>query len=741
MKTGTTEVKKAVCMWCHSHCPVSVHLKDGKLEKIEEPLQHPLKEMLAPVVRACPRARAASEWVYHPDRLRFPLKRAGERGAGKWQQISWDQALDEIAAKLGQIREKYGAEAVASARGTHRSHDEYRARFLNLFGTPNLVGAAGSVCFAPLNEVGCAVLGWPVGHTGPHPEKSKCIMLIGANPEQAWRRGWQAILVALKNGAKLIVIDPRRTVPASRADIWLQLRPGTDTALLMSLINVIIEEKLYDQQFVEKWCIGFDELAQRAKDYSPEKMAEVTWVPADKVRAAARLYATTKPASTHSMMGVEHTYTSIQALHARFILPAITGNLDIEGGDLFHGPPPIIPEYRVELGEKLSPKQKAKMLGSDRFPLFSAKGYDLIQENVERVWGSRMLRYRHCFGHAPTLFRAILTEKPYPIKALITLANNPMVSQPNTRLIYEALRKLELYVVMDFWKIPSAELADYLLPAASWLERPGIHSLSDTTPFAEAGVAALSPFKEGEYDRRTDYEFWRGLGIRLGQTEDWPWKTLEEAYDYRLSPLGLTLEEYVKKGGYNRPPAEEKKYLKKGFGTPSGKVELASSILEKMGHDPLPHYYEPPESPFSTPKVARDFPLVLTTGGRFLPMYHSEHRQIPSLRRQHPDPLVQINPQKAKELGIADGDWVWIETPRGRIKQKCQYFTGIDPKVVHAEHGWWFPEQPGEDPSLHGVWQSNINVITDENPDHCNPISGGWPLRGELCRVYKVEET
>jgi anaerobic selenocysteine-containing dehydrogenase len=194
-----------------------------------------------------------------------------------------------------------------------------------------------------------------------------------------------------------------------------------------------------------------------------------------------------------------------------------------------------------------------------------------------------------------------------------------------------------------------------------------------------------------------------------------------------------------KKDGIDFPPDEYKKYESMGgFGTPTGKVELYSTIFEKWGYDPLPHYEEPKESPLSTPELAKEYPLMLITGGRFQPYFHSEHRQIESIRKRRPEPLVQIHPETAKKLGIEDGDWVWIETPRGRVRQKCTYFDGIHPQVVHGEHGWWFPEIPGEAPWLGGVWESNINVVVDDDPNRCNPISGGWPLKTALCKVYKV---
>ncbi len=736
---GEVQVRKTICMWCHDHCRVAVHVKDGQLLKVEEDREHPRSKLLKPTVRACPRARSAAEWFYHPDRLRYPLKRAGERGEGKWQEISWNEALDEIARKLEEIKRETGAEAIATSSGTYRTHDEYRRRFFNLLGSPNCIGQ-GHICWGVSNMVSAAISGLCYNAVGPHAGVTKCMLLMGTNPRQGERGSWYVILKAKKRGAKLIVVDPRYTEPAQWADIWLKLRPGTDCALLMGMINVIIKEGLCDKEFVEKWCYGFDKLAERAQEYPPEKVAEITWVPADQIREAARMYATNKPAASYNYMGVEQLANVVEAIHARFILPAVTGNLDVRGGDIGRPPTPqYVGENETELSDSLPLEQRRKQLGADRFRLLSLAGYDLIQENVQRVWQRRMSQTHHCFAHAPTVFRAMLTGTPYPVKALITLANNPMVTMPNTKLVYRALKSLELYVVVDFWLTPSAELADYVLPSASWLERPCISTACDTANFIGGGVAPLPSLKEGEYERRTDYEFWRGLGIRMGQEEHWPWKDLEEAYDYRLAPLGYSLGQFVaEKGGHTSFPIAFKKYEKVSFATPTGRFELYSTILEKLGYDPLPRYYEPPEGP-AKPELAKEYPLILITGGRFLPMYHSEHRQIDSLRKQHPDPIAQINPLKATELGIEDGDWIWIETPRGRVRQKCRCFDGIDPNVIHAQHGWWFPELPGEEPWLHGVWESNINVLTSDDPEHCNRISGGWPLRAMLCRVYKVK--
>jgi thiosulfate reductase / polysulfide reductase chain A len=723
------EVKKTTCMWCHSHCQVELYVKNGQLEKVEEDKSAAEHDKALRQVRACPRAQAAAEWVNHPDRLNYPLKRAGEKGEGKWQQIDWEQALDEIAEKLKKIKDRYGAEAIASTAGTLRTNDEFRYRFHNLLGSPNIIGT-GLNCYGPGYVAAAATWGHPVVNFEISPT-TKLIMMLGVNPDQADPRQWRGVSTAVNAGAKLIVVDPRRTALAQKAAIWLQIRPGTDCALNMSLINVIINEKLYDKEFVDNWCYGFDKLTERAQDYPPEKVAEITWIPAERIRETARLCATIKPACIYHMLGLEHQANVIEAVLARNILTAITGNLDVAGGlPLDYGP---MTSWEWEAIERLLPEQERKEIGCDKFKLQDIVGHNALNEYAIKKWARTGIIH----AHGPMVYRAAITGKPYPVRAMLTTISNPLLTIPNTKMVYKALKSLDLYVVMDFWMTPSAELADYVLPAASWLERPV--ALLTGVRYCSLGEAALPAQVEGKYDRRPDYALWQGLGVRMGQEKDW-WPNFEKALDSIMATTGHGFYEFIRKNGHSIiGPREERKYEKTGFGTKTGKCELYSTLLERLGYDPLPKFYEPPESPISTPELARKYPLILINGGRFLPMYNSEHRQIDSLRKQHPEPLIQINPETATRLGISDGDWVWIETLRGRVRQKCQFFDGIDPRVVHAEHGWWFPELPGEEPWLHGVWESNINIVTDDNPDVCNRINGGQPLRGLLCKVYPVK--
>ena len=729
------ELKKVICMQCHNACRLAAEVDGDRLLSVEPDETFPGTKSSYPITKGCPRRRNAVEYFYHPGRLNVPLKRTGGRGENKWRQISWDDAFAEIGARLRKIIERHGPEAIATTSGTGRTHDEIRQRFFNLLGSPNHTGA-GQICYGPFCVMSHVLFGWrlfPVVR-----ENTRCILLWGGGGPRYWDVFWKAAVKARKErGAKIIVIDPRGIDSVKQADLWLQIRPGTDCALALAMINHIIQKELYNKPFVEKWCHGFEDLRKRAGHYPLDKVAELTWVPADKIQQAAEWYATLGPAVTNHGMGIEHLPGAIETLHAHFLLSALCANVDAKGGDVFTTPyPGLIHEQEIAAHDRLSGAQIEKTLGIDRFRLMSRKGFDLVQTPVQRVYGNEAYNRTsyEAFAHGPTLYRAMLTGKPYPVRGMITLSSNPMVTAPNTRLVYEALKRLDLYVVADFFMTPSGQLADYVLPATTYLERPWLWTYSGIVGSERALPKGIS----GKHDRRDDYDIWRGLGLQLGQQADWPWESLEDLYDFRLKPLHLTFREFMGQGGFLSSPKEPRRYEKTGFATTTGKIELSSIILQSLGYDPLPEYKEPPESPYSRPDVAKDYPFILITGGRHQPFYHSEHRQVPSMRKMHPEPIVQIHPDTAVSLGIKDGDWVFVESPRGKITQKCQIFDGLNPRVVHVQHGWWYPEEEGAEPSLYGIWKSNCNVLTDDDPDICNPISGGWPLRTLLCKVTKA---
>ena len=701
----TTTVLKSVCRMCHGGCGVLVHVRDGEVVKLQGDPDSPLSQG-----RMCPKGRAGIEQLYHPDRLTYPMKRAGERGGGRWERISWDTALDIIAGKIEELRAAYGVESVAVGTGTGRHHFAHVIRFANALGTPNWCEPGTAQCFIPRIVTGVMTYGdLPVcdyyGDVNP-----ACVLAWGHNPVVSGPDGEIQFRVrdCLARGAKLIVVDPRRTAMAERADLWLQIRPGTDAALALGMLHVIVEEGLEDRAFVERWTVGFDRLAERLLAYPPERVADITWVPADAIREAARLFARTKPAALEWGVALEQTPNCLQTVRAVGLLPALTGNVDVPGGWVLgmH----LVPEPDL-LAERLSVEMRAKRMGADRYRVLAGP---------EAFFPS---------AHAPTLFEAMRTGEPYPVKAFLVFGNNALTTYAESKRVRGALLALDFLMVMDLYMTPTAELADLVLPAASWLEVDQVVPLPFIANNVVLGQQRAVRIGECRQDEEVFIDLARRLGLEAGT------EPLADVFRTQLRPLGIDFAELVERGSVTAP-IRYRKHEDGGFGTPSGKVELASSYLEALGYDPLPFYVEPPESPMSTPELAEEFPLILTTGGRSQYFFHSEYRQLPSLRRRHRDPMVEIHPETAQRYGIGADDWVWIESPRGRIRQKARLTDGIDPRVVHVEHGWWFPEEASPD---HGVWRSNANLLTNGGPPY-DPAMGTYQLRALLCRIGPVRE-
>jgi anaerobic selenocysteine-containing dehydrogenase len=715
-KPANSEVRRALCFGCWLQAGVLATVENGKVVKLKGEPGHPVNQGWI-----CERSKAFIEHLYHEDRLNAPLKRAGKRGEGKWEKIGFSEM--------------------------------FKVRFMNLFGSPNHANA-GQWCSVVSRQIHAAVYG--AGASRAVKEPCKCAVIWGGNPAEAFACIFPQHVKAKRKGTRYIVIDPKYSETAARlADHWLKLRPGTDAALALGWLNVIIEENLYDRDFVQKWCHGFDQLKERVKQYPPKKVAEITWVPPEQIVQTARLYATSNPAAIiwgvkSDMQGVN--VTSIT--HAKCILRAISGNLDVIGGDMLSGPCEKA-NYGalMEQMDLLPAEQRKKQLGAEDHKLWCFPGYEMVQEVAKPYWYDKGLSAGFLPGcHEPSIWTAILDQKPYPVRGLICGACNPLIAYPNTKRIYEALKSanLELFIVAEQWMTPSAMLADYVFPITNWLEHPQMYTqtFQGSGSAAAMGQRVVQPLGE----RRSDFEFYRGLGVRLGQKNDWR-PNLEKEWDYCLEPLldELNLkssEEFAVKKRFWSPPAVEKRYEQidpvtgkpKGFATPTGKVELYSTIFEKLGYDPLPNYTEPPETPVSQPELARKYPFILITGARFRPMHHSEHRQIRSLRKLYPYPTVEINPDTARQLGIGEGDWVVIETLRGKIKQKAKLTSRILPRMVESQHGWWFPEEIGEDPVLFGTFESNVNVLTPDSEDFCDPATGAVTFGPLLCRIYPLKK-
>jgi anaerobic selenocysteine-containing dehydrogenase len=703
-------------------------MDNGRIVKVTGDPDHPINRGVI-----CERGRLMPEHVYHPQRLNHPLKRVGKKGGGEWQKISWDQALDEVAAKLSALRDRYGAETLTFTHGTKRTYQWDCRRFFNLFGSPNTCGV-NNICMCPSYATEYATYGGMV--MGPR-LGAQCIVSWGNNPSNSEPTyAYAQLLHARKDGAKLITIDPRRTKEAEKADLWLQIRPGTDVAMMLGWIRLIITEDLYDHDFVANWTIGFDDLKEAVSAYTPEKVAEITGVPADLMTKAARMYATSKPALIPWGYGLDKQgVNSTQCARARAILRAITGNLEIPGGENFSVAGDIgkIHDWEhLEINDVIPQHQRAKQLGADRYPFFGFPGWEknlAAHKKMPHGYLAAPEAWHSNMAHARDVLNAIITGKPYPVTAAITLASNPLLSFPNTQRVYEALSALELYVVMDYFLTPSAALADYVFPASSTVEQP---ELWLTGGFCVACTQGIEPL----FERRNSYDFYRGLGLRLGQEKDWPWETIEQVYDYCLSPVGLTFGELSDRYGIFGE-REFRRYEKYGFGTPSGKVELRSSIFEDFGLAPLPVYREPVNSPQGSPELARNYPYILITGSRFMPMYHSEQRQIETARQKNPDPMVTIHPETAAKLHLEPGDWAVISTPLGKIRQRIRLSDSIRQDMVDLQHGWWFPEGDPKLPDLFGVFESNANILCPDDPEYCSPEIGSWPHSALLCNIEK----
>ena len=701
-----SSILKSVCRSCHGGCGVLLHVRDGVLLKVEGDRESPLNHG-----RLCPIGTVTTDLVYHPDRLKYPMRRKGRRQSGQWERISWDAALDEIAERVLAIRESYGPEAIALGTGTGRHHIRWVSRFGHALGTPNWCEPGFAQCFHPRVNTSILTLGdFPVcDYTGD--VAPACVLFWGHNPVLSGPDGETRfnVIEALDHNPKIIVVDPRRTALAERADLWLQIRPGADDALALAMLNVIIAEKLYDEPFVTRWTYGFDRLSERVKEYTPEWAEPITWISAEKIRLTARSFAQIKPAMLEWGCAIEHTPKCVQTVRAVSMLPVLTGNIDVPGGWVFgmHG----LGRF-PSLIENLTPQANAKRLGADRFKLLGGEGADLPA------------------AHIPTLLQAMRYGKPYPVKAFLVFGNNTLTTYANSSEVYDALMRLDFMVCADLFMTPTAELADIVLPAAAWPELDQLAGLP--TIAANVVLAQQKAVQIGEC--KADEEIFVELARRMKLpvcTEP-----VKSVLDGQLAAGGLDITfDELKQKGFIKVPFRYRKYETDGFKTPTGKIELYSTRFEQLGYAPLPYYEEPPESPISTPEIAEQFPLVLTTGGRISFFFNSEHRQLAKLRKAQRDPIAEIHPETASRFGIANGKWMWIETRRGRMRQKAKLTTGIDPRVVHVQHGWWFPEQPGPD---YGVWTSNANLLTNNRPPY-DPAMGTYQLRALLCRVAQAE--
>lgn len=709
----TGQVRSA-CGFCAAGCGILITMKEGKPCEVKGDPEHPFNRGAL-----CPHGRAGLEYIDHPDRLKQPLKRIGSRGQGSFKEISWDEAFQLTGDALNRIRQEHGAEAVFMAHGSAKGLiDTHLVRLANAFGTPNLV-CSDHVCHIPTSLAAEMTFGYfPRGEYNHPPD---CILVWGCNPAASRPMMHRMLSGAGRKGSKFIVIDPLKIDLAKKADLWVQVRPGTDLALALGMLHVIVEEELYDKDFVEKWTVGFEKLKLHVLDYTPEKVSEITWVPKDLIVRAALEYATSR--SSHVVWGnaLDHNINSFQTARAISILMAVTGNLGIPGGEIetmpsgFRFSDPWGPEMGIH--GRWSSELELRDLLSDEKRMRKVGGYT-----------NSISDFRYVTPQA--VIKSILESDPYKIRGGYVQATNPLSSWCDIHRTRAAMESLEFFAVSDLIMTPTAMLADIVFPSAISLEYDGIVK-------AIFGPGAHFHQKVAQTgDCKSDHDIVIGLAKSMG-LEKYFWHDAAGFWDTVLEPSGITFEKFkeVKRFPLEKPkPAEYRRYKRFGFNTPSKKVEIFSEELKQQGVDPLPVYRECPETPVSEPKLAEKYPLIATT--RKLNAYrHSSGRQIAGLRKRRPDPLVMIHPKTAHALSIEEGDWVFIENKRGKIKQKAALSTNIDPRVVMIDHGWWFPEMGQKD--MFGWALSNDNVLTNCEPPFSRE-TGAFDIRGFICRVFKA---
>lgn len=787
---------RTFCNLCHVRCPSLVHVRNGRVARLEADTEHPFGGLM------CVKGKAAGELVEHPERLLFPLRRTGPKtGEAGWVRVSWDEALQDIAARLSQIRAESGAEAIVFGKGTRSGTgvvdaERWISRLANAVGTPNIVSTT-HMCQWPRDEGTKYTFGFPL--PWPDLERAGCLLLWGCNPSATNIELAHEIQQARARGMKLITVDPRRVGLAGQADIHLAVLPGTDGALALSMGQVLVEGGLIDRDFVRNWTnapllvrqdrgtllrwgelagddgpdgyvawagrpvryrpdlgtydVPFEQLDLEAspsvqsaggtmaktstvfgllrdlfRAYLPERAAQITGVPAQQIRAAAELLATHRPAAHYFWNGLTQHTNAAQNGRSISVLYALLGDLDAPGGNVVV---PAAPTSPVGLEGALSKDQVQRRLGLAERPLggprtsASSAAYDLYQ--------------------------SVLEGKPYPARALLAFGTNMVMANGGSLEAREALQRLEFMVCVDYFLTPTAQLADYALPAATFLEAPTLITGWKLPLRANSHLqyrqAVVSPRGEARSDTQIIFD----LADRLGLGELFWHGDVEAAYAYELEPTGVSLAE-LKRCPDGLPGRREEAQIGaraysrqtaggawRGFDTPTRKVELFASIFAEHGQDPLPTYQPPVWSDERSPDAVSTYPLVLTNA-KVTQFCHSQHRALESLRRSRPHPQVEMHPETASAAGVAAGAWVAVETPEGAVRARAKLSRTVKPGVVVAEHGWWQGCESLGLPAYSPYTSDGANANLLVSNRWRDPISGGTPHRSARCRLRPLQD-
>lgn len=712
------EWKPGICGICPAGCWVEVGMKEGRIADIRADTGHPLGMI-------CRRGQHAPEIIYSKNRLRYPMRRVGPKGSLEFERITWDQAYDEIVRRLNEIRRESGPEAVAiyTGRGAFELSlcDMFQPKGVAVssasnvlfpFGSPNTMGV-GALCYVSFAMIAPHVtLGRMLVNMFTDMENAEMLVVWGANPAtDSPPLDMHRLLAAAHRGADIVAIDPRRTETARRTGAqWVPIRPGTDAALALSMIGVMIDEELYDEDFAENWCHGFAELQTYVQHFGPDVAQEITGVPADVVRDLARRIARATGAAPVMYTGLEYSNSGIQSIRAVLTLFALAGQLDVPGGI---GLAMLNTQFPINRACNQANPDLDLAVARDKFPIYS--------------------NYRG-ESHASGLVRSVLHGEPYRIRGLIVHGASLLTSWPQTALWRETLSKLDFLVTVDRQLTADAAYADIVLPATTMFE---IDSYMVYGPLFRLREKLIEPVGEA----RNDYLIMAELARRLGYGDRYP-QTEEEMIRFALDGSGYTLEKVKQAGGWVKLPTPMMEYKKwekgglredgkPGFDTPTGKFEIHSTILEDYGYEPLPKYVEPREGPLGNPELAERYPLVFNSGARPQTDFRSQHHGVEGLAKDNPEPTVELNIEDARERGISDGDLVEVRTARGAVPFRAKVTGEIVSGAVECNMGGGTPVGPK-------AWREwNVNELTDlENYDE---ISGFPVYKALLCDVVKLE--
>jgi anaerobic selenocysteine-containing dehydrogenase len=691
------EIRPTICSICNpgSHCGIDAHVENGRIIKIKGSKQSHNAGTL------CAKGAAGLQYVYHPDRLTTPLIRTGDRGQGRLEPASWEDALDLISNRLNQTKAKSGPESVIFYAGYPKWMRPFLKRLAHSFGSPNYASES-STCYTAAKLANILNYG---EESSPDVGRAKCLLvwsrnLFHSNPPRS-----KGLVAARKNGLKIIEVGPLITPLTRHADIHLRLRPGTSGALALAMAHVIIEEGIFDRDFVNRWTTGFDEYRKLTRGFAPDAAEKITGVSAEQLIRAARLFAGTKPSAimTGASPTVHHT-NGLQNQRAITALIGLTGNYDVPGGN--H----VFPSNYLYISNGVKTRD-AQFMQSRPWSELAPR----VGEDKHPVW-CRFIPE----AHSMALPFQIRSQKPYPIRAMLAFGLNHRM-WPGSDFARESFKNLDFMVDVDLFMTDTAKLADVVLPACSSYER------SELKFYPERRILWTRPAIEPLGQSRSDADIIFDLAKTLAPEDDLLRKGHEASVDWILQPSGFQLADLKQhpRGlvveDVSIPPY--RKYEKQGFKTPSGKMEFTSLVLADHDLDPLPVYREPMLSPISTPEEAKKFPLILTTGARLPFFIHSRAYRIPRLRRLQPDPMADINPADARQRGLSQGDWAWLSTQRGAVRVRANVTEKVPAGVVNMYHG-----RP----------EADVNTLID--PDYRDPISGFPAFKSLLCEVKKASD-